>query len=234
MQEISNQMMGYDRTATMFSPDGRLLQVEYAKKTVKQGPVGIGMICKDGVILVTDKRILDKFIVPESVEKIMKVDDHIGATVVGALMDGRVLVEKSQVIAQQHRITYDNPIELHALVKEIADVKQFYTQYGGARPFGVALLFAGVNNEAELFVTDPTGIYFKYKAIAVGDGEEQIKKVLEKEYKESMTMDEGLKLSIKALKQVLGAEFDIKRVDAAYINLEEKKFKRFDRSKLRG
>src|SRR3989339_1534943 len=97
MQPMPHQLMGYDRAITMFSPEGRLLQVEYAKKTVKQGSSAIGIVCKDGVLLATDKRILDPLIVPESVEKIFKIDDSIGVTVAGILSDARVLIERAQL-----------------------------------------------------------------------------------------------------------------------------------------
>src|SRR3989344_6313442 len=109
-QSVQHQMMGYDRASIVFSPDGRLLQVEYAKKAVEQGTTAIGMTCKDGAVLIADKRIVDKFIVPSSVEKVFQVDDHLGAKATGYLMDGRVLVEKAQIIAQQHKVTYDSSI----------------------------------------------------------------------------------------------------------------------------
>ena len=80
MQPMNHQVMGYDRAITMFSPDGRLLQVEYAKKTVKQGSTAIGMAVKDGIVFVTDKRIVDELIVADAIEKIFKIDDHIAAT----------------------------------------------------------------------------------------------------------------------------------------------------------
>lgn len=231
-QSVQHQMMGYDRTSTMFSPDGRLLQVEYAKKTVKQGSAAIGIVCKDGVLLVADKRITEKLIIPKSVEKISQVDDHVGATATGLVMDGRVLIERAQVLAQQHRITYDNPIDILILVKDICDMKQFFTQYGGARPFGVSILFAGVNDRPELYVTDPTGIYFEYKATAIGEGENEIKDILDKNYRESMSIDDGLKLAVKALKKVLGKDFHIERVDGMYITNKEKQFTRIDKDKI--
>src|SRR5512136_2513249 len=107
MQPMPHQLMGYDRAITMFSPDGRLLQVEYAKKTVKQGSTAIGMVCRDGILFVTDKRILDPLIVPEAVEKIYQIDEHIGSTFAGISSDARVLVERAQLRAQQHRVQYD-------------------------------------------------------------------------------------------------------------------------------
>jgi len=228
MQQIQHQMMGYDRASTMFSPEGRLLQVEYAKKTVKQGTSVIGMVCKDGVLLVADKRITDELIIPNSVEKIFQVDDHICATASGILSDGRVLIDRARLVAQQHRITYDEAVELKLLVKDICDVKQNFTQFGGARPFGVSLLFVGVNDESELFVTDPTGIYFQYRATAIGEFENELKAQLVKEYKDSLDINSGLKLAVKILRKVSGKEFDVKRLDIAYINNSDKKFKRFE------
>ena len=228
METMQHQMMGYDRTSTMFSPDGRLLQVEYAKKTVKQGSTAIGIVCKDGVLLVADKRISEQLVVPASVEKVFQVDEHIGASASGILSDGRILIDRARLMAQQHRITYDEPVDTASLVKDICDIKQQFTQFGGARPFGFSLMFAGVNTEPELYLTDPTGIYFQYKATAIGEAETEIKEVLNKEYKETMDLEEGLKLAIRALKKVLGKDFDIKRIDGAYIRLDEKKFKRLD------
>ncbi|MEA3379173.1 MAG: archaeal proteasome endopeptidase complex subunit alpha [Nanoarchaeota archaeon] len=230
---MSHQMMGYDRTSTMFSPDGRLLQVEYAKEAVKQGSTAIGMVCKDGVLLIADKRIFDKLIVPHAVEKIFQVDEHIAATATGFVMDGRVLIEKAQVMVQQHKVTYGVPMDLPILVKEICNIKQFYTQYGGARPFGVSILFAGVDEKPLLFITDPTGIYFEFKATAVGEYENEIKNLLNNQYKETLTIDEGIKVCMKILKKVMGKEFDVRRIDGASIKTSEKKFKRVDRKKLK-
>ena len=228
MEAMQHQMMGYDRTSTMFSPDGRLLQVEYAKKTVKQGSTTIGIVCKDGVVLVADKRITESLVVPSSVEKVFQIDDHIGATASGILSDGRILIDRARLLAQQHRVTYDEPVDTASLVRDICDLKQQFTQFGGARPFGVSILFAGINSEPELFLTDPTGIYFQYKATAIGEAENEIKEILVKEYKETMSIDDAITLSIRALKKVLGKEFDIKRIDCAYIRLDDKKFKRME------
>ena len=230
---MSHQAMGYDRTSIMFSPDGRLLQVEYAKKTVKQGTSTLGIVCKDGVLLVADKRITDKLIVPSSIEKVYQIDEHIGASASGILSDGRILIERSQVTAQQHKVTYDEPISVADVVKEISNLKQAYTQVGGARPFGVSILFAGVDKDgARLFVTDPTGIYFEYKATAIGEGDSDIKEVLDREYKESMDLEEGLKLAIRALKKFLGKDFDINRIDGAYIKTADKAFTRIKKQDL--
>ncbi|MEK6904739.1 MAG: archaeal proteasome endopeptidase complex subunit alpha [Nanoarchaeota archaeon] len=225
--EMSHQVMGYDRTSAMFSPDGRLLQVEYAKKTVKQGTTAIGLVCKNGVLILADRRIAEKLIVPRSIEKVFQIDDHIGATASGIISDGRILIERAQVIAQQHRVTFDTPIEIESLVKNICNLKQLYTQLGGARPFGVSLMFIGINDEPQLFVTDPTGIFFEYKATAIGEAENDVKAILSKDYKESMDLDDGLKLAFNALRKVLGKDFSVERVDGAYIKVGENQMKRY-------
>jgi len=233
MQPMPHQLMGYDRTITMFSPDGRLLQVEYAKKTVRQGSTTVGMVCSDGVLLVADKRIVDSLVVPESVEKIWQIDDHIGGAASGILSDARVLIERAQLKAQQHRVTYDSEIDTLTIVKDICDLKQICTQSGGLRPFGVSILVGGIDNgNARLYETDPTGIFFQYKATAIGEGEVEVEDILHKEYKPEITIEDGLKLSLKALKKVLGDNFNVERIDAAYITKTEKKLKRFPKSKI--
>ncbi len=233
MQPVSHQMMGYDRAITMFSPDGRLLQVEYAKKTVKQGSTAIGMVCSDGVILVTDKRIVDKLVVPESVEKVFQIDDHIAATASGILSDARVLIERAQLKAQQHRVTYDSPVDTLSIVKDICNLKQITTQSGGFRPFGVSLLVIGVDDSVgHLYETDPTGIFFEYKATVIGEGETEIEDILHKEYKDDISIEDGLKLCIKSLNKVLDESFGVDRIDAAYIKFDEKKFRKVPKDKI--
>lgn len=234
MQQMNHQMMGYDRAITMFSPDGRLLQVEYAKKTVKQGSTAIGLVCKEGVILVTDKRIVDQFVVPESVEKIFQIDEHIGATAAGIISDARVLVERAQIRAQQYRVTYDAPVDILTIVKDIADLKQMCTQSGGLRPFGVSILLAGVDNGTpKLFETDPTGIFFQYNAVVIGEGETKIQELLHGEYTPNMTLEQGLRFGVKLLADFLGKDLTTDRLDCVYISLADKVFTRVSSEKLK-
>ena len=232
-QPMPHQLMGYDRAITMFSPDGRLLQVEYAKKTVRQGSTAIGVVCSDGVLLVADKRVVDTLVVPESVEKIWQIDDHIGASASGILSDARVLIDRAQLKAQQNRVTYDSEIDTSSIVKDICDLKQVCTQSGGLRPFGVSVLIAGIDdNVPKLFETDPIGIYFQYRATAIGEGEVEVEEILHSEYKQDITIENGLKLCLKSLKRVLGENYNVERVDAAYITIAERKFKRVSKQKL--
>lgn len=235
MRDRSNQMMGYDRAITMFSPDGRLLQVEYAKKTVKQGTTVIGMVCKDGVVLVADKRIMDTLMVVEGIEKIFQIDDHMAAAVSGLVADGRVLVERAQVRAQQHRVTYDSPVDTLSIVKDVTNLKQLCTQSGGLRPFGVSLMFVGVdeNNGPVLFVTEPSGIYFQYKATVIGEGELDIDDFLRREYGPDITIEQALKLAVEGLKKFLVKDFGMERIEAGYIKSDERMFKKFSPEQLK-
>jgi len=231
---MQHQMMGYDRAITMFSPDGRLLQVEYAKKTVRQGSTAMALRCADGIVFVADKRIVDKLIVPDSVEKIFEIDKHIGATAAGILSDARVLIERAQLRAQQHRVTYDSAVDILAIIKDIGSLCQITTQSAGLRPFGVSLIIGGIDPDGtpRLFETDPTGIFFEFQASVIGEAEPEIEELLNKEYDPKMTMDEGLKLALMALNKVLDKNFNVDRVDAAIVPTSKRTLEPVSRDKL--
>jgi proteasome alpha subunit len=232
--DMQHQAMGYDRTATMFSPEGTILQVEYAQKTVRLGSSSMGMICTDGLFILADKRNEDKLVVPKSANKIFEIDSHIIASAAGIVSDARILVEKAQVVAQQHRITYDSPIEPELIVKEVSNVKQQFTQYGGARPFGVSLMTTGLNQEKpELYVSDVTGNYFAYYANAIGENDEKIKEKLREKYKRDLNLKRGVKVALDIFKEVQGSKFDIARFELAYIDSKEKKLKRLDGEEIK-
>ncbi|HYD03970.1 MAG TPA: archaeal proteasome endopeptidase complex subunit alpha, partial [Alphaproteobacteria bacterium] len=185
------------------------------------------------VLLVTDKRLVDKLIVSESLEKIWQVDDHIAMTGAGILSDARILVDRARVKAQEHRVVYDSAIDVITIVKDIADLKQMCTQSGGLRPFGVSLLIAGSDEDTvKLFETDPTGIYFQYKATAIGEGDSEVKAILGKEYKDNLSVDDGLKLALSALKRVVSEGFDPDRIDCVYITNEKKTYEKMPRDKI--
>ena len=226
--EMQHRVMGYDRAATMFSPDGRILQVEYAEKTIRLGSASIGLICSDGVVIIADKRVNDPLLIPEASMKIWEIDEHIIATAAGVLSDARVLLEHSQVVAQQHRVTYDQPIDVESIIKDVANIQQSATQYAGARPFGIAVMMAGINrdNAKKLYVSDVTGNYLGYKASVIGENDEKIKELLQKGYKENLSVEQGIKLALNIFKKVLGKNFDVKRFEVAYVKIDEKKAKR--------
>ena len=232
--DMQHQAMGYDRTATMFSPEGHLLQVEYAEKTVRLGSSSVGMVCSDGVFILADKRNTDKLVVAKSTNKVYEIDDHIIASVAGIVSDARVLIERAQVISQQHRVTYDSPIEPELVVKDIANIKQQFSQYGGARPFGVSMMTAGINGKKpELYTSDVTGNYLAYHANAVGENDEKIREILREKYKKGLTIKEGVKIALKTFEEIQGKKFEISRFELGYIEIENQKMKKVEGEALK-
>jgi len=230
---MQNQIMGYDRSATMFSPEGHILQAEYAEKAVKLGSASIGIKCSEGVVIVADKGNKDNLVIPESADKIHEIDEHIMASAAGILSDARILINQTRVISQQHKITYDSPIDVESIIREISDLQQQYTQHPGVRPFGVALMVAGKNGQdCKLYTTEITGNYLEYNAIAIGENDEKIKEILRKEYKKEMTIEQAIKLSLNIFKKVLGDNFDIQRFNIAYIKKEDGKLNRLNNNEL--
>ncbi|RLB78278.1 MAG: proteasome endopeptidase complex, archaeal, alpha subunit [Deltaproteobacteria bacterium] len=191
----------YDWAITVFSPDGRLFQVEYAREAVKRGTTTVGVKFKDGVVLVVDKRITSRLIEPDSIEKIFKIDDHIGCATSGLVADARALVERARIEAQINRLTYEAPIQVKTLARKICDFKQTYTQYGGVRPFGTALLIGGIDASGpHLFATDPSGAMMEYKATAEGEGRSEAISYLEENYRENMGLRKATEMGVEAIK----------------------------------
>lgn len=218
-----HQEMGYDRSVGMFSPDGLLFQVEYAEKAVKLGSTVLAITTKEGVVFIGDRKIKSKLLVKESFKKIFEVDSHIVISGAGVMSDGRRLIEQSQIIAQDHKVKFTSPIDVLSLVKEIANIQQYYSQAGGLRPFGVSLLIAGIEGKKPtLYQTTPSGIYLRFLAKAVGNLSEKINEELEKDYKENMSNKDAIKLGLNLFKKALETEFDTERFDIAYLTLDEK------------
>lgn len=209
----------YDRAITVFSPEGELYQVKYATKAAERGTLGVGIVYDGGVLLAADKRLTSKLLVSHALEKLFVVDEHIAILYSGLVGDARVLAEHARDIAEQHRIVYDEPISVSKLVREIAKMKQAYTQYGGARPFGVSFLVAGCNARPHLFETQPSGTLLEYRADAIGNRKFDVMDLLEKEWKEKMKRSEAVSLALKALKVPLedGDDLTPERVVVAYV-----------------
>ena len=218
--------MAYDRGITVFSPDGRLFQVEYAREAVKKGSTTIGLKYKNGVALIVDRRSSSRLLEPRSTEKIHGIDDYIGCATSGLVADARILVDEARKNAQIHRVNYGENISVEMLVKKICDYKQNYTQYGGVRPFGTALLVAGTDDlGVHLFETDPSGALVAYKATGIGTGRPAVMEYFEKEYKEDMTFEEAIAMGLKALEAAIEEKPKAENVEIGVANVGEK-FKR--------
>ena len=190
---------GYDRAITVFSPDGRLYQVEYAIETVKRGTLVIGIKTNQGIVIASEEK-PRRLQISEAPQKLFQIDYHIGLGAAGYIPDARSQVEDARFFSQSSKIIYDEPVGVETVVKHIADKCQQYTQYAGARPVGVALIMGGVDeNGISLFLTDPSGTYVAYNAIAIGANSEKVNEFLEKHYKSDITLDDARQMITAAI-----------------------------------
>ena len=190
---------GYDMTPTMYSPDGRIYQVEYAIETVKRGTIAIGVQTKEGVIIAVEERTRD-LQVPNITQKIFQIDDHIGAAAAEYIPDARVQIDNARFFSQSNKLTYDEPVEVETVAKHLADQSHQFTQYSGVRPFGVALIIAGIDRKGtKVFVTDPSGTYVNFAAVAIGGNSDEVTGFLEKNYKNDMLLNDAASLAVAAI-----------------------------------
>ncbi len=223
---------GYDRAITVFSPDGRLYQVEYAIETVRRGTLAIGIKCKDGVILAVEEK-SRKLQLSDVTQKIFQVDDHIGVAAAGYIPDARTQVDHARFFAQSNRLIYDEPVDVEGVAKNLADMAQQYTQYAGVRPFGVALILAGVDkNGSSLFLTDPSGTYIGYNAIAIGAGSDQVNEFLEKNYRADIDREEAAILAIESIYLVSEDKTGIRHIKMAMIDFESKTMRKVEEADI--
>jgi len=209
----------YDRAITVFSPDGRLFQVEYALETVNRGATILGIACSEGVVLGAEEKIETKLQDTNFTWKLYEVDDHLGAAVVGLGSDARILIDQARIYSQSNRLMYDEAIDVEIITKRVGDIKQLYTQHAGVRPFGVSIIFGGVDKTGNrIFATDPSGSYRGYKAVAVGIGRETVEGILTEEYGENMSLDETIKLAVKCLTKALEARGEPKRIKLSVVS----------------
>ena len=222
----------YDRAITVFSPDGRLFQVEYAMELVNRGATILGIQCAEGLVLGSEENV-------EVLEeagyswKIFRVDDHIGAAIVGLSSDARILIDQARIYAQSNKLTYDEPIDIEVVTKRICDIQQMYTQHAGVRPFGVSIIFGGVDKTgSRVFGTHPSGIYRGYKATALGAGRETVINILKEEYKENLSLEDTTKLAVKCLIKALDARQLPPRIKIAVIPMTTKKLEMLSDEKI--
>ena len=215
----------YDRALTVFSPEGRLYQVEYALEAVRRGTLAVAVKSKDDVCIAAQIKIPSILIDADAIDKIFQVDEHIGVAISGLHADSRALINYSRVQAQSFRLTYDEPVRLGMLAKSIADLTQQYSQFGGIRPFGCALFFIAIDAEgSQIYTVSPSGIYRSFKSYAIGTGEANAREYLIENYKEEMTFDELINFTLKTLKESIDEDATKENIRLAYIKGEDKKF----------
>jgi proteasome alpha subunit len=217
---------GYDRAITIFSPDGRLYQVEYALETVRRGNLAVGIRTKEGVVLAVEEK-QKKLQSTESVVKMFQIDDHVGAVGAGYIPDARIQVDSARVLAQSNRLIYDEPVDVEAIAKRIADMNQQYTQYAGVRPFGVSLIIAGVDDAGPVvYLADPTGTYSGFHGIAIGQGSDQVNDYLEKNYSPDLSLDDAVTLAIECIYLVSEDKTGTAHIKVSVVDAKTKKWRR--------
>ena len=208
---------GYDMTPTMYSPDGRIYQVEYAIETVKRGTLAIGVRCKEGVVIAVEEK--PRALQTSNItQKIFQVDKHIGVAAAGYIPDARVQVDNARFFSQGNKMTYDEPVEVETVAKHLADQCHQFTQFSGVRPYGVALIIAGVDVKGEaLYVTDPSGTFVPYSAVAIGAGADEVNDFLDKAYNADLTLEDAGALAVAAINLKAEKKDGVKHVKMAKI-----------------
>jgi proteasome alpha subunit len=223
---------GYDRAITVFSPDGRLYQVEYAIETVKRGTIALGIKTKYGIIFAADERPRKLQIVDEP-QKLFKIDQHIGIAAAGYIPDARSQVDDARFFSQSSKIVYDESVSVETVTKHIADQCQQYTQYAGARPIGVALIIGGIDeNGNSLFLTDPSGTYIPYNAVAIGADSDRVTEFLKKHYKPEMTLEESKMLAIASVNMLNSDAKDSDHIKISQIKSDTKHYEIVDKNQI--
>ena len=195
-----NDQQAYDRGTSLFSPDGRIYQVEYAREAVSRGAPSLGVRTADGVVFVAMSRATSSLMEAESIEKLHKLDDHLGTASAGHVADARQLIDLARRQAQGNRLRYGEPVGVETLTKFVTDHIQENTQRGGTRPYGAALLIGGIDDgEPRLFAADPSGTPNEWKATVIGGGRSTIQGVFEDDWESDLSLTAGIELCIGAL-----------------------------------
>jgi len=219
MQMSQQQQAQYDRGITIFSPDGRLFQVEYAKEAVKKGATALGIVHEDGVVLAATRNLGELKV--RNPEKVFKIDDHLGIATSGLVADGRTLVEETREEAQRYMMTYEEEIPTHVLAKFVADRCQQFTQVGGVRPYGVSTISGGVKDGSpKVYHTDPSGTLNQYKAVAIGKGGNDATEHLEENWKEGMDENNAIELAVDAL-QAGEEDLETENIELASVDKDD-------------
>ena len=223
---------GYDMTPTMYSPDGRIYQVEYAIETVKRGTLAIGISSKEGVIMAVEEK--PRTLQTKNItQKIFQVDYHIGVAAAGYIPDARVQVDGARFFSQGNRMTYDESVEVGTVAKHLADQAHQFTQYGGVRPNGVSMIIAGIDQKGEsIYVTDPSGTYVQFSAVAIGAGADDVNAFLEKHYKEDLSLEDAAALAIASINLKAEAKDGVNNIKMAKITTAAKVFEKVSEADL--
>mmetsp|Transcript_6615 Transcript_6615/g.11634 ORF Transcript_6615/g.11634 Transcript_6615/m.11634 type:complete len:245 (-) Transcript_6615:2558-3292(-) len=222
----------YDRGVNTFSPEGRLFQVEYAIESIKLGSTAIGISCSEGVVFAVERRLPSPLMEPASMEKLFEIDHHVGAAMSGILADARTLVDHARSEAQSHRFMFGEEMRVESIAQSVCDLALNFGEGDGSsrkpmsRPYGVALLIAGVDASGpSLFTTDPSGTMFKYKAKAIGSAAEGAQNILQEQWHSALTLEDTVRLALNILKQVMEEKINQINVEVSLVSVADKRYK---------
>ncbi len=224
---------GYDMTPTMYSPDGRIYQVEYAMETVKRGTLALGIKTKEGVIMAVEEK--PRALQTSNItQKIFQIDFHIGVAAAGYIPDARVQVDNARFFSQGNKMTYDEAVQVETVAKHLADQSHQFTQYSGVRPNGVALIIAGVDMKGEsIYLTDPSGTFIQYAAVAIGSGSDEVNSFLEKNYNFDMGLEDAASLAIAAINLKTDEKNGVDHIKMAKVTTKDKVFEKISESDIK-
>lgn len=209
-------VQAYDR-GVMFSPDGRLFQVDYAREAVRRGATSVGIVADNGIVLVAHKNVVEPLAVSSTIQKIFRIDSFIGVTYSGMVADGLHVINLMRNKTQTHRMIYSETESVETTAREIAEEMQMATQYGGIRPYAISLLVGGIDKTPKLFEIDPGASYLGYKADAIGSGKKIAEDMLVKSYKDNMPIEDAIALGISIIKKVNESKLSENNVDISTI-----------------
>lgn len=220
-------------TPTMYSPDGRIYQVEYAMETVKRGTLALGIKTKEGVIMAVEEK--PRALQTSNItQKIFQIDFHIGVAAAGYIPDARVQVDNARFFSQGNKMTYDEAVQVETVAKHLADQSHQFTQYSGVRPNGVALIIAGVDMKGEsIYLTDPSGTFIQYAAIAIGSGSDEVNSFLEKNYNFDMGLEDAASLAIAAINLKSEEKNGVNHIKMAKVTTKDKVFEKISESDIK-
>jgi proteasome alpha subunit len=217
--EMQPGQMAYDRASTVFSPDGRLFQVEYALQAIQMGGTAVAVTYDEGIVFVAYRNLpVSQLADSGSIEKSFAIDSGLGCVTAGLIADSRVLVDFLRLEAQRYKVTFGETIPLPLLASALGTHLQQFTQFGGTRPFAVSLLLGGFTGDSpELIELDPSGATIGWKAYAIGRNRRQVADFLEEKLPDHRDEDSAFKLAVQAAAEGSPTPFPAEALDIAIL-----------------